>query len=81
MKRSPAVTEDEMVKAAQEHGGRYLILLSDWLDKDSAVRQSCQRLVDARRARWLGTHRDSDGGEPGPGIELVGGDRNGIKFD
>jgi hypothetical protein len=67
------VTDDEMVKVAQEHGGQYLISLSDWLDKDSEKRQACERLVNARRARWLGVSR-GDGGEPGPGIRLLGDD-------
>lgn len=74
-------TDDGIVEIAQKHGGRYLITLPAWRDKDGPTYKACDRLVRGSRARWLGI-KDSWGyGEPGPGIELVGKDRNGIKYD
>lgn len=68
------MTDDEMVKVAQQHGGRYLIEMSDWLDKDSDVRLTCDHLVRSGRARWLNVKHAGEDGEPGPGIQLLGRD-------
>lgn len=74
-----ASTEDELVRVAQEHGGRYLITLMSWHDED-AEWKLCDALVKAHRARWLEVPSPSwGGGEPGPGIQLIGRDAIGVK--
>ncbi len=74
-------TDEGIVEIAQKHGGRYLITLSAWRDKAGPTYKACEHLVRAGRARWLGL-KDSWGyGEPGPGIELSGKDRDGIRLD
>lgn len=74
-------TGESIVEIAQKHGGRYLITLSAWRDEDGPTYKVCAQLVRAGRARWLGVKDSWGDGEPGPGIELIGRDRDGIKFD
>ena len=68
------MTDEEMVRIAKEHGGRYLISQSDWHNKESAMRKTCERLVHAGRARWMTVKHPGEYGEPGPGIQLIGRD-------
>ncbi len=72
------MTDEQIVETAQEHGGRYLITLSAWRDKDGPTYQACNDLVKAGRARWLAIKRFDMDGEPGPGIQLIGRDALGI---
>ena len=68
------MTDEEMVRIAKEHGGRYLISQSDWRNKESAMRKTCERLVHVGRARWMTVKYPGEYGEPGPGIQLIGRD-------
>lgn len=68
--------EDEayVIATAKKHGGQYLLTRADWVNEADPMRQACERLVRAGRARWLGIKQPGEPGEPGPGIRLIGRD-------
>lgn len=70
-----------VIATAKKHGGRFLLTRAAWLNEDDIDRRTCERLVHAGRARWLGIKTPGEPGEPGPGIQLIGRDAAGCEAE